>query len=53
MVKDENSALMGEKIIVSGLFVQIIFFTFFVVVAAVFEMRMAKQRIVVRGETEP
>ncbi|KAL2819066.1 RTA1 like protein-domain-containing protein [Aspergillus cavernicola] len=47
MVKDDNSADMGEKIIVGGLFVQIIFFSFFVVTAAVFELRMANQRIVV------
>ncbi|KAL5334110.1 RTA1 like protein-domain-containing protein [Aspergillus crustosus] len=50
MVKDENSAETGEKIIVGGLFVQIIFFACFVITAAVFEFRMAKQRVPVSPE---
>ncbi|KAL4877389.1 RTA1 like protein-domain-containing protein [Aspergillus karnatakaensis] len=50
MVKDETSADTGEKIIVGGLFVQIIFFAFFVVTAIVFEVRMARRRVVVSPE---
>ncbi|KAL4862604.1 hypothetical protein BDV12DRAFT_190294 [Aspergillus spectabilis] len=50
MVKDENSAETGERIIVGGLFVQIIFFAFFVVTAAIFEVRMARQPVAVSPE---
>lgn len=52
MVKDETSADTGEKIIVGGLFVQIIFFAFFVLTAAVFEVRMARQRVPVSLELQ-
>ncbi|KAL4745217.1 hypothetical protein BDW72DRAFT_211653 [Aspergillus terricola var. indicus] len=52
MVKDETSADTGEKIIVGGLFVQIIFFAFFVLSAAVFEVRMARQRVSVSFELQ-
>ncbi|KAL4758241.1 RTA1 domain-containing protein [Aspergillus foveolatus] len=52
MVKDEKSADTGEKIIVGGLFVQIIFFAFFVLTAAVFEVRMARQRVPVSLELQ-
>ncbi|KAL6232829.1 hypothetical protein BDW75DRAFT_246897 [Aspergillus navahoensis] len=52
MVKDETSADTGEKIIVGGLFVQIIFFAFFVLTAAVFEVRMARQRVPVSTELQ-
>ncbi|KAL4995947.1 RTA1 like protein-domain-containing protein [Aspergillus recurvatus] len=52
MVKDETSADTGEKIIVGGLFVQIIFFAFFVLTAAVFEVRMARQRVPVPTELQ-
>ncbi|RDW57851.1 RTA1 domain-containing protein [Aspergillus mulundensis] len=47
MVKDNTSADTGEKIIIGGLFVQIIFFAFFVVTALIFEIRMARQRVLV------
>ncbi|KAL2847529.1 RTA1 like protein-domain-containing protein [Aspergillus pseudoustus] len=52
MVKDENSADTGEKIIVGGLFVQIIFFTFFIITAGVFELRMARRRVAVSAELQ-
>ncbi|KAL4935338.1 hypothetical protein BDV06DRAFT_234425 [Aspergillus oleicola] len=45
MVKNTNSAQTGENIIVSGLFVQIVFFGFFVITAGIFELRAAKQRL--------
>ncbi|KAL4953571.1 RTA1 like protein-domain-containing protein [Aspergillus filifer] len=45
MVKDTDSAQMGENIIVGGLFVQIAFFGFFVITAAIFELRAARQRL--------
>ncbi|KAL3478486.1 RTA1 like protein-domain-containing protein [Aspergillus californicus] len=50
MVKDDDSAQMGENIIVGGLFVQIAFFTVFVITAAIFEIRMARRRVVVSNE---
>jgi hypothetical protein len=37
-----NSMALGEKIIIGGLFVQLIFFTLFVVVAADFHRRLVK-----------
>ncbi|KAL2822415.1 RTA1 like protein-domain-containing protein [Aspergillus granulosus] len=52
MVKDANSAETGEKIIVGGLFVQIIFFAFFIITASVFELRMARRRISVSPELQ-
>ncbi|KAL3459779.1 RTA1 like protein-domain-containing protein [Aspergillus heterothallicus] len=52
MVKDETSADTGEKIIVGGLFVQIIFFAFFIITAGVFELRMAKRRMTVSAELQ-
>ncbi|KAE8389395.1 RTA1 like protein-domain-containing protein [Aspergillus alliaceus] len=45
MVKDSTDPTTGEHIIIGGLFVQIIFFGFFVITAIVFELRMAKKRI--------
>ncbi|KAL4793106.1 RTA1 like protein-domain-containing protein [Aspergillus venezuelensis] len=45
MVKDADSADMGENIIVGGLFVQIAFFGFFVITAGIFELRAARQRL--------
>ncbi|KAL4922611.1 RTA1 like protein-domain-containing protein [Aspergillus aurantiobrunneus] len=52
MVRDENSAQTGENIIVGGLFVQIVFFAFFVITAVTFEIRMARQRVVVSPELQ-
>ncbi|THC90177.1 hypothetical protein EYZ11_010354 [Aspergillus tanneri] len=42
MVKDSTDPNTGERIIIGGLFVQIIMFTLFVITAAVFEIRMAR-----------
>ncbi|KAL4928056.1 RTA1 domain-containing protein [Aspergillus undulatus] len=50
MVKDSESADTGEHIIVGGLFVQIIFFAFFVATAGIFELRMARQSVVVPSQ---
>lgn len=47
MVKDVDSAQMGENIVVGGLFVQIAFFAFFVITAGIFEIRMARQQVMV------
>ncbi|KAF7591053.1 hypothetical protein BBP40_002013 [Aspergillus hancockii] len=40
-----DSPSTGEHVIIGGLFVQIVFFGFFVITAIIFEIRMAKQRI--------
>jgi SNF family Na+-dependent transporter len=50
MVKGSDPST-GEHIIIGGLFVQIIFFGFFVITAIIFEIRMAKQRISTTVET--
>ncbi|CEL09289.1 hypothetical protein ASPCAL12427 [Aspergillus calidoustus] len=47
MVKSDSDPKMGENIIVGGLFVQIIFFTLFIITAGVFELRMARRRLTV------
>lgn len=52
MVKDADSAQMGQNIIVGGLFVQIAFFAFFVITAGVFEIRMARQQVTVSPDLQ-
>ncbi|BCS23715.1 RTA1 domain-containing protein [Aspergillus puulaauensis] len=52
MVKDVDSAQMGQNIIVGGLFVQIAFFAFFVITAGVFEIRMARQQVTVSPDLQ-
>lgn len=42
MVSSSNDPSMGERIIIGGLFVQIIFFGFFTITAVVFQTRLAK-----------
>ncbi|PLB43472.1 RTA1-domain-containing protein [Aspergillus steynii IBT 23096] len=42
MVKDSTDPTTGERIIIGGLFVQIIMFSLFVITAIVFEIRMAR-----------
>ncbi|KAJ5776604.1 uncharacterized protein N7511_001615 [Penicillium nucicola] len=50
MVKDTDNPSTGERIIIGGLFVQIIFFGFFVVSALVFQLRVKKQPTARSGE---
>ncbi|KAL4809807.1 RTA1 like protein-domain-containing protein [Aspergillus unguis] len=53
MVKDDSSTDLGENIIVGGLFVQIAFFVFFMIVALSFEIRMSRNGIVVSPYLHP
>ncbi|GKZ92552.1 hypothetical protein AnigIFM59636_005284 [Aspergillus niger] len=42
MVSNSSDPSSGEHIIIGGLFVQIIFFAFFIITALIFQMRLAK-----------
>jgi hypothetical protein len=40
--KSADSVKMGEKLVIAGLFVQLLFFGFFIVVAAIFHIRIIR-----------
>lgn len=49
--KDKSKVDLGNNMIVAGLFVQIIFFGFFVVVSLIFHLRMLKTPLHAVGDT--
>ena len=50
--KDESKVKLGNNMIVAGLFVQILFFGFFIIVCVVFHRRMLSTPSHVVGDTQ-